>query len=364
MKNRPLVLQLWLFMAGIAALFGLVLMLVLPKLLGDFFTDETFLTIESAQQERFPIILDQLRDELIARELGLAPPGPSDLPFVEDGDIRAVTHVVLQENGFFKSLFPVTEELKAMMLEGVDLYVSEGMSRFSYTYQGKTLYFSIAYGEQSDTGMYMISYMTNDYIDELTDTLFDRMLWVIGIALLFAWIPAYFLARFLTRPLIRLQSHVQEYAQRSLDEPVSVQRGDEIGRLAQSIEQMRVQLRQHDETQQSVLQHVSHELKTPVMVIRSYAQSMEDGMIGEAQLKDAFTVIDREAQRLQKRIHELLYMTKLDYLAKHKVNVQTVRLHELVEAVAERMRWLKPEINWQFHLSEQLIEVILSSGKS
>jgi two-component system sensor histidine kinase CssS len=352
MKNRPLVFQLWLFMAGIAAFFGLLLMLVMPKLLGFFFTDETFSTIESAQQESFPLILDHLRDELIARELGVEPQSPPKLPFVEDGNIRAVTHVVIQENGFFKSRFPLSEELQEMMLEGINLYVNDGVSRFSYPYEGKTLYFSVTYGEQSATGMYLISYMTNDYIDELTGELFERILWLLGVALLLAWIPAIFFARYLTRPLVTLQTHVREYALRELEEPVSVQRGDEIGQLASSIEQMRVQLKQHDETQQSVLQNISHELKTPVTVIRGYTQSIEDGMIDGEQLNHAVKIIDREAQRLQKRINELLYMTKLDYLAKHKVVYEAIHMHELVEAVAERMRWLKPDLNWEFDLQE------------
>jgi len=48
---------------------------------------------------------------------------------------------------------------------------------------------------------------------------------------------------------------------------------------------MRQRLVKQDKAQQSFLQNISHELKTPVMVIRSYAQSMLDGIYPDTELK-------------------------------------------------------------------------------
>ncbi|MCG6197942.1 sensor histidine kinase, partial [Anoxybacillus sp. LAT_38] len=75
---------------------------------------------------------------------------------------------------------------------------------------------------------------------------------------------------------------------------------DEIGRLARSIERMRERLVRQDEAQQAFLQDVSHELKTPVMVIRSYAQSILDGIYPRGDLQGSVQVIDSEAERLEK----------------------------------------------------------------
>lgn len=359
MKNRPLVFQLWLVMAAVAALLGLVLLLLFPRLLDDFFTDELFSTIESAQAERMPYIMDQIRDQLIAQELGLEPQAEMFVPEATASNIRTIHHVIVQSDGYIRSPLVLSEPLQEMLNEGVAQFVADGNSRFSYPYQGKTLYLSILYDQAFQDNMYLVSYMTNDYRDQLIDTLFMRLLWLVLAGLLVAWIPAFFLARFLTRPLVRLREHVQKYAERALDEPVSVERADEIGQLATSIEQMRVQLKEHDEAQQSVLQNVSHELKTPVMVIQGYAQSIQDGMIPADRLHHAMAQVETEAKRLERRISELLYMTKLDYLAKRKRSSEPVRLHELIEVVAERMRWLKPELDWQFDLSDTMVDLDL-----
>lgn len=357
MKNRSLVFQLWLITAGIAAIFGIVLILLMPQILGVFFTNEIFSTIESAQQERFPVIREELRDQLIRQELGLEPKQESreDVPVSDDGNIRAVTHVVIDENGYFKSIFPLSTEVKSMIREGMDRYKTDKQNRFTRHLNGKELYFSVKFGTINDNRMYLISYMSNDYRDQLVKALSQRLILLIVIALVFAWIPAYFLAKYWTKPLVALQAHVRRFAFRDLADPVMVDRRDEIGRLAQSIESMRQQLKEHDETQQSVLQHISHELKTPVMVIQSYAQSLQDGILRDEQQEQAFLVIGEESERLQKRISDLLYMTKLDFLAKHKLDYTQIHLDELVESVGERMRWLKPELDWRFELQPAII---------
>ncbi len=327
-------------------------MLILPQLLDRFFTNELFSTIESAQSERFDFIMDQIREELIWRELGFLPDQAGAIPVSEDGNIRAVTHVVIHDDGVVKSRFEISAELISMMSEAIRRYNQDGTTRFSYPYQGKTLYLSLMYGDYDPGKMFLVSFMTNDYRDLLVADLLKQILMLIAALLVVAWIPAFFLAKFWTRPLLALQRHVQAYARRELNVPVSVIRKDELGELARSIDVMREQLRQHDETQQSVLQHVSHELKTPVMVIRGYTQSIIDGMLTDEALLSAASVMDQEAQRLEKRIGELLYMTKLEYLAKRNVVFEEIRMAEFVESVAERMRWLKPELDWQFALAD------------
>jgi two-component system sensor histidine kinase CssS len=355
MKKFPLIWQLWLFVVSIGIIFGLLLMLVLPKLLDRFFTNEIFSTIESAQTDRFDLIMDQIQEELIWRELGILPDNGGPLPIAEDGNIRAVTHVVIHNDGMVKSRFELSEELLSMMEEAISRYKLDGTTRFSYPYQGKTLYLSMMYGDYETGTMYLFSYMTNDYRDLLVADLLRQMLFVIGGLLVIAWIPAFFMAKFWTRPLLTLQRHVQSYARRELDESVSVNRTDEIGELAASIDIMRQKLKQHDESQQSVLQHVSHELKTPVMVIRGYIQSILDGMLTGEKLQSAAFVMEQEAKRLEKRIGELLYMTKLDYLSKRNSDVVDIELAEFVESIAERMRWLKPDLDWQFELQAVVV---------
>ncbi len=55
------------------------------------------------------------------------------------------------------------------------------------------------------------------------------------------------------------------------------------------------------------------------MVIRSYSHAIRDGIYPKGgDLDNSVQIIDEEAARLEKRIRNLLYLTKLDYLSNHE----------------------------------------------
>lgn len=78
-------------------------------------------------------------------------------------------------------------------------------------------------------------------------------------------------------------------------------RKDEIGKLGHTIEEMRQKLVQKDETERTLLQNISHDLKTPVMVIRGYTQSIKDGIFPKGDLENTVDVIECEALKLEKK---------------------------------------------------------------
>lgn len=64
---------------------------------------------------------------------------------------------------------------------------------------------------------------------------------------------------------------------------------------------MRKRLVSKDEAQQTLLQNISHDLKTPVMVIQSYAQSIQDGIYPKGDLSQTVKVIEDESKNLEKK---------------------------------------------------------------
>lgn len=170
------------------------------------------------------------------------------------------------------------------------------------------------------------------------------------IILLFSWIPAILLSRHLSRPLINLENRVHRLANKEWDEPLEVNRKDEIGRLGTSIEELRTQLIRQDKAEQSFLQNVSHELKTPVMVIRSFAQAIKDGIYPKGNLNNSIEIIDEEAERLEKKIKNLLYLTKLDYMENHNMDYDIFSLDSIIKDVVSRMDWNRKDIDWNLDL--------------
>lgn len=347
MSNRPLSFQIWLIIAGITTGICLLMMLILPAVLGNFFTRELFATIESSQMSI--LYIRNPGEKVDPKEFR------TRVPNVDIQNNRTVSHFIMLGNGQIISkiisVSPLSSRIQNIIANNIQNQ-NESVKHYSFSYDGRTLYYVIRSIKINNTPIYLVSYMWNNYRDELVRTLFERIALILGLLLIVSWIPAILLARYLSRPLVRLEEHVKAIANRELNQPVLIDRKDEIGRLAASIERMRQQLRMHDEAQQSLMQHISHELKTPVMVIRSYAQAIHDGLFPKGDLSSSVEVIEHESSRLEKRIRDLLYLTKLDYLSKRIIKREPVRIDELIRSVIERLRWNRNDLQWEVELDE------------
>ncbi|MFD2670895.1 HAMP domain-containing protein [Marinicrinis sediminis] len=342
-RNYSLAVQIWMLLAAVSLGISLLIALLIPSTLKSFFNKEIFLTIEEAQhlmidrgavnQERF--------NQLPSQE-------------VNPQDIRKVNHLLILPNGRIlpvsKSLSPYTN----IIIQDAKTQ-TEMSQRYSRDIEGKTVFYVIRKGYVQGKDYFIVSYMWGDYRDELVRTLFKRLLWVVLIVVLVSWIPSLLAARYLSRPLVQMKEHVRRISERDWHQPFTLERKDELGELADSIERMREKLIHQDHAQQSYLQHISHELKTPVMVIRSYAQSVQDDIYPKGDLKGSIQVIESEAMRLERKIAQLLHLTKLEYLSEMELSMQPFPLHTLVEDAVERLKWRKPEVEWDVQLDEAFI---------
>jgi two-component system sensor histidine kinase CssS len=230
------------------------------------------------------------------------------------------------------------------------------MSRYDYI-TGQVRYrYVIRKDEVYGRPFYQVSILAKSDENIFVQKMLLQFMLFAGGALVISWFASLFIARYLTGPLIQMEHHVKRIAGRDWHEPLQVKYNDEFGQLAQSIESMRRQLIQQEEIQQAMLQNISHELKTPVMVIRSYAQAMQDGFYPSGSMAGSIQIIDDEGARLEKIIKQLLYLTRLEYMSAQKPVHTAINLHEFIKDIIERMRYQRPEIEWDMILQPVEIE--------
>lgn len=347
-KNKPLSVQIWMVFAAITLFMSLVLTIILPLTLRSFFTEEIYVTIESAQNLMFNRYdLPSLREFLQSDDLG------DTRQALES--IRTVNHFFLMDD--YQIFF--TSPLETNFVEQVKLQAQlqlDNSQRYRGTVGDEKIFYVITKGKAANQDVYLVSYMWDSYRQDMVQNLFKRLALVTTAVFLLGWIPAILLAKYLSRPLVSLEKKVNKLANYEWNEPIDVDREDEIGRLGKSIEWLRNQLINQKEMQQSFLQNISHELKTPVMVIRSYAQAISDGIYPKGDLDCSVKVIDEEAERLEKRIKNILYITKLDNIDLKGITMQDFSLDELIKDVVERLAWNRKDIDWQLELSPMNIK--------
>ena len=119
---------------------------------------------------------------------------------------------------------------------------------------------------------------------------------------------AFLLARAIARPVRRVAEATRGLAGAAALPPVPVEGPRELALLAESFNEVAVQLAKAREAEQAFLLSVSHELKTPLTAIRGYAEGLEDGALPA---QEAAATIVAESKRLERLVGDLLDLGRM-----------------------------------------------------
>ncbi len=122
-----------------------------------------------------------------------------------------------------------------------------------------------------------------------------------------------------TKPLQLMRNNAERIAERDYDARNNLTQRDEIGELARSLDVMAERLQAADVESQKLeklrrefIANISHELRTPVTVIRGSLEALRDGVITEKDDVDEFyEQMYKESLYLQRLINDLLDLSRL-----------------------------------------------------
>ena len=124
------------------------------------------------------------------------------------------------------------------------------------------------------------------------------------------------LTRTLLRPIALLRRGMATVAEGDFDPHVRIprERSDELGDLARSFGTMTEQLRELDRLKAEFVSVASHEIKTPLSVIRGYVTLLADGIYGEVndQQKKTLEAVSTQTDRLTRLVHRLLDVSRFE----------------------------------------------------
>ncbi len=167
------------------------------------------------------------------------------------------------------------------------------------------------------------------FYDELAR--FRRTLFAVGTAGALAIVALSILvARLLVRPIRRLARAAERMGRGDLDDPVRRETNDEIGLVADTMDQMREQLRARDERMQMMLAGIAHEVRNPLGGLELYAGLLRDDLAGDAEKLAHVQRIERELGRLKTIVSDFL-----EYARRPKPTVGAFRVADLLAEVRD-----------------------------
>jgi signal transduction histidine kinase len=163
-----------------------------------------------------------------------------------------------------------------------------------------------------------------------------RLLLALVIALPLSIIIALVLARNIANPLRKLTIAAGRLSGGDYEYPLDTTGRDELGRLSSTFSDMRQQLQVEERTRTQFVSDVSHELRTPLTAIKGLAETLRDGAVDDAEVRDSFLAsVEDETDRLIRLVNDLLILTRADSKAL-QLNLKEVDLGDMVRGTLDR----------------------------
>lgn len=182
-----------------------------------------------------------------------------------------------------------------------------------------------------------------------TQQVLQNQLWIITVlSLVAAFALSYFIARKLSKPLTELSAAATELAAGNYDVVFDEGGYTELDRLAGTLNDMTEELSKTDELRRDLIANVSHDLRTPLTIIKSYAEMIRDisGDHPEKRQKHTGVIID-ETDRLSLLVSDLLDLSKLEAKTA-EWSFQPFDLSETAESILQGFRVLEEQEGFCF----------------
>ncbi|WP_105614194.1 sensor histidine kinase [Vallitalea okinawensis] len=198
------------------------------------------------------------------------------------------------------------------------------------------------------------------------------------IAILLSLVIAYFFSKMFTRPIVVLNNIAKDMADMNFDKKSPIQSNDEIGMLSESINILstnlksaleeltdaNVQLKEdielrvkQEEVRKEFVANVSHDLKTPLGIIKTYAEAIKDGIKKEKSNYYLDVILD-EIGFMNSLVMDMLKLSKIESgaveLIKEKLPVKL-----LLDDVVSYYKPILEEKNMSIHYGGKNFEAVM-----
>jgi len=131
---------------------------------------------------------------------------------------------------------------------------------------------------------------------------------------------------------------------------------DELNELNTTIEEVNKELKQKEEYKNMMFQNLSHELKTPISVIQSYIEGVQDGVVDK---DDAIRIIAEENETLYRQVNTILQINKIDYMKDSKKYTNSkVNIINIANNAVEKHKQIKSDLNFNIIVDDNKEKIL------
>lgn len=216
-------------------------------------------------------------------------------------------------------------------------------------YDESTYYYMIT--KINNTSKYLISLVDSEYSVSLITSLRNQIIYIqYGFFIIFALVMILWVLT-LINPLKKIKNYIDNIKDRK-DSDLIMNREDEIGIVSKALVEMKEDLDKQESIKEEMIHNISHDLKTPIALIQTYAQSIKDDVYPYGDKDSSIDIILENADRLEHKVKSFLYLNRLDYLQGEDNEIGSFAIQDLIEKIVLQMDFMKPDLHLETELED------------
>lgn len=220
-------------------------------------------------------------------------------------------------------------------------------NRGNFIYKKKIYYYST----DKKGNIEKIAITGSSYINSMKADVLRIILIEVGITFIIVSLVVIIWSNNLVNRIKKLKDKVDNINNDDYDHKMIYNYDDELYTLEVALENMRVYLKQQDEYKNQMYQNISHDFKTPITVMKSYIEASEDGIeSNEKTLK----VLKEQLNKLEIKVHSLLYLNKLNYFKEQKDKIkESCDVSKIIFASVDKFSPSRPEVDFELDIDKK-----------
>lgn len=214
------------------------------------------------------------------------------------------------------------------------------------------------YGVKLDTGVVFL-YNTLEDLSGSNRIMKNQLIYLTIIAIIFACVIAYFLSQKLTGPILDITKRAKKLGSGTkVDFPnYGIQEVDELANVLDHAGQDMMKM---DELRRDLMANVSHDLKTPLTMIKAYAEMVRDmSYKDDKKRNDHCNIIMDEVDRLNILVNDILTLSKMQANA-DEMNIEEFDLVRELDTIVNRYQIIKETEDYKFNIQAPKEAIVLA----
>lgn len=222
------------------------------------------------------------------------------------------------------------------------------------------------YAERLENGVLVMVGIQVKEISETVAIIKRIMMFIMIAAAIIAMDAAYLLSRNISAPLGRLNYIAKEIGRLNFEVRYEGSRQDEIGTLGRTLNELSEKLESNiaglknelekeknmDNLRKQFIAQASHEMQTPIAIINSYMEAIEDDVVDDEEERERyFEIIRDETNKMSKMVKSMLDLSQIES-GTFTIKREEFDIYGLLEPACEKFRTLAEKQDVDFHHSD------------